>query len=70
MAERSKASDCGKRALRYWIQSPSTPACNFSTPDCKKINKATSVRVIRICGDHRIPKRDIYKSIDGALAMD
>jgi len=28
-------------------------ACNFSTPDCKKINKAPSVWVKVICSDRR-----------------
>jgi len=38
-----------------WVQSPATHDSKFSTlPDCKKINKAPSVRVIVICSDQRL----------------
>jgi len=34
--------------LRLWVQSQAVHGSNFSTPDCKKINKALSVRLIVI----------------------
>jgi len=40
--------------LRLWVQSPAAHASNFSTPDCKIINKSLSVRVIVICSDHKL----------------
>jgi len=37
------------------------PASNFSTPDCIKINKALSVRVIVICRDYNFYGRTLKK---------
>jgi len=45
------------------VQSPIAHASNFSTPDCKKINKALLVRVIVICSGHKPLWRDSYKGV-------
>jgi len=37
-----------------WVQSPATHASNFSTPDCKKINKPLWIRVLVIFSDHKL----------------
>jgi len=50
--------------LRLWVWSPAAQASNFSTTDCKKINKALSVRVIVICSDrHKLLWCDSYKGV-------
>jgi len=50
--------------LRSWDKSPGH-AGNFSTPDCKKIIKAPSVRVMVICSDQNFYDSD--KGVDRAL---
>jgi len=55
--------------LGLWVQSPAAHASNFSTPDCKKINKTPSVKVIVICSDHRHPWRDSSKGLERALTL-
>jgi len=41
----------------------------FSTPNCKKINEAPSVRIIVIWSDHRLLWRDSDKDVDCALTL-
>jgi len=49
------------------VQTPGN-ASNFSTLDCKKMNKAPSVRGIVICSDCRLLWWHSYKGVDHALA--
>jgi len=49
--------------VRLWVQSLALRASSFLTPDCKKINKAPSVRVIVICSEHRLLWRDSYQGV-------
>jgi len=44
-------------SLRFWVQYLAAHASNFSYPDCKKINKALSVRAIVICIGHTLLRR-------------
>jgi len=53
------------RGHRQLTENPS----NFSTPDCKKINWAPSVRVIVICSDHKLLWLDSYKGVYHALTI-
>jgi len=42
---------------------------NYSTLDCKKINKAPSVRIVVIFSNHQLLWRDSYEGVDGALTI-
>jgi len=68
-------------ALANWPKSPNwefkskvvcsipSHASNFSTQDCKKINKVPPVRVKVIFFDHRFLWRDLHKGVDEALIL-